>query len=101
MKLLNSLIVFTVILFSQILFGQSKPDSLYKNARDTVKYMKMVDSMMNIYYKQNEAYKKHMDQQNNKQRGAGNKYFGVTIDALVGVGFSKTTFNLSRDTSGL
>lgn len=101
MNNLKLVLILTFLFSCQLAFGQSKSDSLHKNTYDSLRYSRMVDSMMNAYSKQNETYKKQMEKQNQNQRGLGNNFFGATIDLILGVGFSKTTFDVTRDTAGL
>jgi hypothetical protein len=101
MKNFKSLLILVVLFSTQMIFSQQKTDSLHMNHRDSSNYSKMIDSMMNAYSKQNEAYKKQMEKQKENQRGLGNSLFGLTIDLILGVGFSKTTFDVNKDTAGL
>ncbi len=95
----------TLILFlfavNGTIFGQYKSESLNQKQPDTIKnYSKMMDSLMNVYTKQyNEM--SHQSNNSNFQRGLGNNLFGLTIDLIIGAGFSKTSFDLSKDTAGL
>lgn len=95
-----TLILFLFAAYGTI-FSQSKSDSLNQKHADTLNnYSKMMDSLMNVYTKQyNEM--SHQSNKNNHQKGAGNSLFGVTIDLILGAGFSKTSFDMSKDTTGL
>ncbi len=83
------------------LLAQSKTDTLYRSAYDTANITRMRDSLMNNYQKQYGEYQKKLDEQKRNQRGSGNSLFGVTVDLIVGAGFSKTNFDVNNDTTGL
>ena len=101
MKFLICLILFLAAPLPTVLMAQTKSDTLYKSAYDTSKISKMRDSVMNSYQKQYGEYQRKLNEQKSNQRGLGNGLFGVTIDLILGAGFSKTTFDVNRDTSGL
>ena len=101
MKILMCLVLFLAATPSSLLLAQTKSDTLYKSAYDTSKISKMRDSVMNSYQKQYGDYQKKLNEQKSNQRGLGNGLFGVSIDLIVGAGFSKTNFDVNRDTSGL
>jgi hypothetical protein len=101
MKTLKLTLILFLFAASGTIFSQSKSDSLNHKQADTINnYSKMMDSLMNVYTKQyNEM--SHQSNKNNQRKGAGNNLFGLTIDLVFGVGISKSSFDLSKDTTGL
>ncbi len=104
MKKYILLSILFVAIAVQFVSAQNKGDSL-KIYSDTANYSKTIDSLMKVYTEQNKEYQKTMKEQQekyeSKKRGLGSSFFGLTIDLILGVGFSNTTFDLSRDTAGL
>lgn len=101
MKFLIFLMFYLAATPPTVLLAQTKSDTLYKSGYDTSKISKMRDSIMNSYQKQYGDYQKKLNEQKGNQRGLGSGLFGLTIDLIVGAGFSKTSFDLSKDTAGL
>ena len=81
--------------------AQNKSDSLKKNTYDSLYYVRMRDSLMKVYMKQNEDMQKAMDEQNDNKRGLGSSLFSANLDVIFGMGFSHTDFDVSSDTIGL
>src|SRR4030095_5157252 len=100
MKNLKLTFILTVFLGMQLLFAQTKNDSLNRNGLDS-NYVKMRDSLMNVYKKQYADMNKKKNEQQETRKGLGSSFFGLNLDVIFGVDFSKTEFDMTGDTTGL
>src|SRR5512141_787490 len=99
MKNLNVTVILTVLFAMQLSFAQSKNDSLYMSGLDS-SHVKMRDSLMNVYTKQQTDKNKKKIRQEDTRRGLGSSFFGLNLDLIFGVGFSNTEFDINGDTTG-